>query len=182
MSSVRLKLNALSDCKYIPNECPFEDLINAYLYKTKEKTVANMVIELCTLSSAEVEQVNELDEIEDWCRRDTTESISYTPLDAFVKCNGLIVLAERLPIIIPFIHEPLLNISDKDQRFNSNENSSNLAKTSPDFVDYVIMNDTDEPFDDDIYVIGGNQQNFTHLNFKPRQEEPLLYRIPVLSG
>ncbi len=157
MPKVRLRLNALSETKYIPNECKFESLINAYLYKTKQKTIDNMVIEVCQLSCSDESDVDDLDEIDEWSmlHDDDEASISYTPLDAFVKCNGLHVLAERLPIMVPFMHEPLLSVNDKDQRYNTNEAGSSLAKTSPDFVDYVIMNDTDEPFDDDLYVIGG---------------------------
>lgn len=76
-----------------------------------------------------------------------------TPLDAFVKCDGLIVLAERLPILMPFIHEPLLNVTDKDRLLNSqlDGQSSQQPKTSPDFVDYVIMNESDGPFVDEMY-------------------------------
>lgn len=77
-----------------------------------------------------------------------------TPLDAFVKCDGLIVLAERLPILMPFIHEPLLNVTDKDRLLNSQldgQSGSQQPKTSPDFVDYVIMNESDGPFVDEMY-------------------------------
>jgi hypothetical protein len=155
VSRVRLRLNELNDSKYIPNDCTFESIINAYLYKTRQKTIENLVVEVCQLSADS--EIDELDEIDEWNSSNEKEdvSISYTPLDAFVKCNGLAVLAERLPIMVPFIHEPLLSINDKDQRYSSNETNSSLAKTSPDFVDYVIMNDTDEPFDDDMYIIGG---------------------------
>lgn len=44
----------------------------------------------------------------------------------------------------------MLNITEKDRNQISNENNSG-SKTSPDFVDYVIMNESDEPFVDDIY-------------------------------
>lgn len=77
-----------------------------------------------------------------------------TPLDAFVKCDGLIVLAERLPVLMPFIHEPLLNVTDKDRLLNSQldgQSGSQQPKTSPDFVDYVIMNESDGPFVDEMY-------------------------------
>ena len=56
---------------------------------------------------------------------------SSTPLDAFVKCDGLIVLAECLPTLMPFIHEPLLNVTDKDKTSPFDEQAS---KTSPYFV------------------------------------------------
>ena len=49
---------------------------------------------------------------------------------------------------MPFIHEPLLNVTDKDKASQFNEQA---PKTSPDFVDYVIMNESDEPFADDLY-------------------------------
>ena len=62
----------------------------------------------------------------------------------------MITLAERLPILMPFIQEPLLNITEKDRCQVSGENCAS-SKTSPDFVDYVIMNESDEPFVDDIY-------------------------------
>ena len=97
-----------------------------------------------------------------------------TPLDAFVRCDGLIALAECLPTLMPFIHEPLLNITDKDKASATSASSSSghaadssLPKTSPDFVDYVITNsqnqnsssnnnnnESDEPFADDMYGEG----------------------------
>ena len=82
------------------------------------------------------------------CDLGDLSELSSTPLDAFVKCDGLIVLAECLPTLMPFIHEPLLNITDKDK---ASQFSEQAPKTSPDFVDYVIMNESDEPFVDDLY-------------------------------
>ena len=95
---------------------------------------------------AEEEEAEEEDD-------ETVNDEIVTPLDAFVKCDGLIVLAERLPILMPFIHEPLLNVTDKDRLLNSqlDGQSSQQPKTSPDFVDYVIMNESDGPFVDDMY-------------------------------
>lgn len=97
----------------------------------------------------EGEEDEEAEEEED----ETVNDEIVTPLDAFVKCDGLIVLAERLPILMPFIHEPLLNVTDKDRLLNNqlDGQSSQQPKTSPDFVDYVIMNESDGPFVDDMY-------------------------------
>lgn len=67
-------------------------------------------------------------------------------------------------MLMPFIREPLLTITDKDRSVDSSGNklanalaggsqlAQQLPKISPDFVDYVIMNESDVgPFMDDMY-------------------------------
>ena len=111
------------------------------------------------------------------------KKLAIAPLDAFVKCDGLVVLAECLPSLMPYIHEPLLNVTDKDRasstansggasaggggstssagsaniaNANVEQSASSSTKTAPDFVDYVLMNESDEPFVDEMGY-GGNE-------------------------
>jgi hypothetical protein len=66
---------------------------------------------------------------------------------------------------MPFIREPLLNITDKDRLLSSqsNDQPAGGSKTSPDFVDYVIMaNESDEPFVDDYNEMPVTSSNTTN--------------------
>ena len=118
-------------------------VLSIYLIKSKDELPVKDLTLILGDSSGVTELIRpeELEKIESF--------MPSSPLDEFVKCGGLTVLADRLPVLIPFIHEPLLSITDKD-RLHANNQSMN-SKTSPDFVDYVIMNESDEPFIDDIY-------------------------------
>ena len=171
----KLKLfsKELSNDKYIPIDCTLAHIVNTYLNKSNEKTVHNLTLFVKFITGPhedfefkELYQLNEQQE-------QVANTVAQTPLDAFVKYDGLVVLAERLPLVMPFIHEPLLNVTDKDRMggaggtgmsATSSANNDN-PKTSSDFVEYVIMNESDEPFDDDIYgeiPLSTNQQ--TNLN------------------
>ena len=167
----KLKLfsKELSTDKYIPNDCTLAHIVNAYLSKTNEKNVHNLTLFVKFINNQseenEFKEIYHLNEQQDHL----SNTVTQTPLDAFVKCDGLVVLAERLPLVMPFIHEPLLNVTDKDRMASNGltggSAGANDPKTSSDFVEYVIMNESDEPFDDDIYgemPLSTNQQ--TNLN------------------
>jgi hypothetical protein len=182
---------------FVPNEYTLGKALNIYLNQTKQRKVQGLTMTVhffhnnndnqCDLDNfiSTSSNDNEYDEFNNNNNNSEIEPMS-TPLDAFVKCDGLIVLADRLSILMPFIHEPLLSVTEKD-RLSSNMSSSGhnipglgglsssgitdqIPKTSPDFVDYVIMNESDEPFVDDMYndmpmpsstsvTIGANSQS-----------------------
>ena len=64
-----------------------------------------------------------------------------------------------------------MNITEKDRSQISNDNNAG-TKTSPDFVDYVIMNESDEPFVDDIY-------NDMPINSNPLNQTSKLKKITM---
>ena len=128
----------------LPGDMTLLNVLRLYLSQYRGSSIKNFTL---------IVQLNEEDNESAMTNREYEEMVNYvlsTPLDEFVKCDGLTTLAERLPILMPFIQEPLLNITEKDKCPSGNEQSGN-SKTSPDFVDYVIMNESDEPFVDDIY-------------------------------
>lgn len=128
----------------LPGDMTLLNVLRLYLSQCRDNSIKDFTL---------IVQLNEEDNESAMTSREYEDMASYvmsTPLDEFVKCDGLTTLAERLPILMPFIQEPLLNITEKDKCPSGNEQSGN-SKTSPDFVDYVIMNESDEPFVDDIY-------------------------------
>lgn len=129
------------------NEYSLNRVLDLYLTKSNRKVVQDLTLVVKLSYDSEHSSGVDLTDVEATGTSATTNFIS-SPLDAFVKCDGLIVLAERLPILMPFIHEPLLNVTDKDRM---NSQLSDQPKTSPDFVDYVIMNESDGPFVDEMY-------------------------------
>jgi hypothetical protein len=166
--------------KLIPNEYTLELVYNMYLKRVEEarslsKSNEDDSHDLTLIvhqlgpddhvSHADMLLFNLMDSDHD----EPASNLLGSPLEAFVNCNGLIVLAERLPVLMPFIREPLLTITDKDRSGGSGSSDSagksngqssaagsqfqqQLPKISPDFVDYVIMNESDGgPFIDDMY-------------------------------
>jgi ubiquitin-protein ligase len=151
--------------KLIPNEYTLERVYNIYLKKCEEARIdqqieqdLNLIVNLNAEDPAEAHYEILLDNQED----DAEEDLIGSSLSAFVNCNGLIVLAERLPTLMPFIREPLLTITDRDRNQDSSgsgggksssliQQQQQIPKISPDFVDYVIMNESDGPFIEDMY-------------------------------
>lgn len=156
MPRVKLYLKeANGNERLIRSEYTLGKVLHLYLSKSKQKSVQDLTLIVQLAYNNQTENNENTDSDSD---SETYNDDYYqipTPLDAFVKCDGLIVLAERLPILMPFIHEPLLNVTDKDRLLNSqyctDSQQSQQPKTSPDFVDYVIMNESDGPFVDEMY-------------------------------
>jgi baculoviral IAP repeat-containing protein 6 len=124
-----------------------EKILGLYLSKTKQSYVQDLELNI-QLSTGNDDYYHLHHQKNNFNLDEINKFVPSSPLDEFVKCDGLTILAERLPIFMPFIHEPLLSVTDKDRISASFEH---ISKTSPDFVDYVIMNESDEPFVDDIY-------------------------------
>jgi baculoviral IAP repeat-containing protein 6 len=153
------KLKLYLDDVCIASEYTLSKVLSIHLAKTKAKVAHDLTLTVHYNHNFD-EEFLLVSREESSCSSSSSSSSSgsvdeeildfSTPLDAFVKCDGLIVLAECLPTLMPFIHEPLLNITDKDKASHYSEYSQ-APKTSPDFVDYVIMNESDEPFVDDLY-------------------------------
>ena len=137
----------------IPNDLSFEKIIDFYSHMSGVNHVNSLDI-----------QVN-FDEFPDSSHVSLVKSKFTSPLETFVKYNGLTILAEKLPILMPFIHEPFLNITDNDRATSQTEQ----PKTSPDFVDYVIMNESDGPFADEMY----NEMPGTATNSMSNQSNKL---------
>ena len=179
----------------IPSDYSLAKVLRMHLAKSSQSTTHCLSLsvhssctsgedEAATKQPSDAADLSELD--------DDDEQLS-TPLDAFVQCDGLIMLAECLPTLMPFIHEPLLNITDKDKLAASQSSSDQPPKTSPDFVDYVIMNESDEPFPfDDMYndIQGGPSSSLSQTNkFKKISMPPhafiafgLFLKIPGYAG
>jgi len=131
----------------LPNDMSLEKILGLYLSKTKQSYVQDLELNI-QLSTGNDDYYHLHHQKNNFNLDEINKFVPSSPLDEFVKCDGLTILAERLPIFMPFIHEPLLSVTDKDRISASFEH---ISKTSPDFVDYVIMNESDEPFVDDIY-------------------------------
>jgi hypothetical protein len=167
--------------KLIPNEYTLEMVYNMYLKRLEEASNVevddhDLILNVHLNADANfahfetfICNTNEED--------DENSNLLGSPLEAFVNCNGLIVLAERLPVLMPFIREPLLTITDKDRTTGGSDGKSNgaggqssqyqqqMPKISPDFVDYVIMNESDGgPFIDDMYNEMPIQTTTTTMN------------------
>lgn len=138
----------------LPNEMSLWNVLRLFLSQSKSDFVRDLTLTIQltdgVLSESSTESGMTSENITPEIYEHLNSYAISSPLDEFVKSGGLITLAERLPILMPFIQEPLLNITEKDRNQVANENNAS-SKTSPDFVDYVIMNESDEPFVDDIY-------------------------------
>ena len=149
--------------KLIPNDYTLESVYNVYLKRLEEAGKSELTSEHDLTLSVYSGGDSHHELLVQEASKDAQDMLS-SPLDAFVSCGGLMVLAERLPVLMPFIREPLLTVTDKDRSgangVDSKANGANqpsqyqqqMPKISPDFVDYVIMNESDAgPFIDDMY-------------------------------
>jgi hypothetical protein len=178
--------------KPLADDCSLAQALDVYLTQTGRQVEhdVGLVLRSCEYDEEVEERSRGGDSFDD-------KKLAIAPLDAFVKCDGLVVLAECLPSLMPYIHEPLLNVTDKDRSTSANgaggaagggsggnsgggESTSSAgsgnngggagtnadqtaAKTAPDFVDYVLMNESDEPFVDEMGY-GGSEMTMATSN------------------